>query len=109
MEDWKERLRDLYLVENDDISSPNSIEFNWGSFLFKRKTSEPAHFYLATQDSIEEFIFQELSKAREEGFRNCYKEVLTMDRFSERMDMSRKESFRRLKNLLEEKLVSKLN
>ena len=68
MNNWKERLRDLYLVENDDISSPSSIGFNWGSFLFIRKTSKPAHFYLATQDSIEEFIEQELDKAREEGY-----------------------------------------
>ena len=82
MENWIKRLRDLYLENNDDISSPDSIEFNWGSFLFRRKTSKPAHFYLATQDSIEDFISQELDKAREEGkievlteiFQTCYQE-----------------------------------
>ena len=53
---------------------------------------------------VYDFVKQELDRAREEGFRNCYKEVLAMDSFGERMDMSRKESFRRLKNLLEDKI-----
>ncbi len=59
-------------------------------------------------DKTMEMVSQELDKAREEGFRNCYKEVLAMDSFGERMDMSRKESFRRLKNLLEDKIRLKL-
>ena len=55
-----------------------------------------------------EVIDKLLDRAMEEGFRNCYKEVLAMDSFGERMDMSRKESFRRLKNLLEDKIRLKL-
>lgn len=70
MEDWRERLRDLYLEENSEIRSPNSILFNWGKFLFKGKAYQ--NFYLATQDSIEDFIEQELSKAREEGRREYF-------------------------------------
>lgn len=65
MRDWKERLRELYAFENDDTTSPNSIDFNWGSFLFKRKTKEPAPFYIAQCKWIEDFIETLLQEERE--------------------------------------------
>ena len=74
MKDWRERLRDLYLEENSEITSPNSILFNWGEFLFKGKAYQ--NFYLATQDSIEEFIEQEIDKAEKRGYRRGLEENL---------------------------------
>lgn len=63
--EWKERLWELYGFDNDEISSPNEILFNWGSFLFRKKGTMP--FYLATKDSMEDFIQSEKKKSKIEG------------------------------------------
>ena len=68
IKDWRTRLRELYLNENDGSSFMKEIIFNWGTFSFTPNLKHrPMNYYIATQESIEDFISQELDKAREEG------------------------------------------
>lgn len=65
-DDWEKRLRDLYLTitPDDEGSQTRSFLFNWGRFTFERLTPDRVEFYLATKDSIEEFIGQTLASQR---------------------------------------------
>ena len=70
LQNWKERLRELYLSEDPDEDGyhTKSILFNWGKFVFTRDENwkNKIKYYLATQHSIEEFIEQILALQRTE-------------------------------------------
>ena len=77
IKDWRTRLRELYLDENDGSSFMKEIIFNWGTFSFTPNLKHrPMNYYIATQESIEDFISQELEKAREEVLRELLKKAV---------------------------------
>lgn len=70
IKNWKENLRELYLHTTPwDGYETRSITFNWGKFKIESKGK--MEFYLATKESVEEFIdqlLQESMREKEEGF-----------------------------------------
>jgi len=72
--DWKEKLRDLYLITVPDANDlfTKSITFNWGKFIYEPK-EQHTEFYLTTKESIESFIenlLEQEKKRMSEEIRN---------------------------------------
>lgn len=72
IKNWKENLRELYLHTTPyDGYETRSITFNWGKFKIESKGK--MEFYLATKESVEEFIdqlLQESIRETEEKYRH---------------------------------------
>ena len=69
-QDWRVKLRDLYLIENPDSKGlhTSSITFEFGRFQFtpKEKWGKSA-FYLVDKESLESFIESLITAAEQRG------------------------------------------
>lgn len=74
IKNWKENLRELYLHTTPyDGYETRSITFNWGKFKIESKGK--MEFYLATKESVEEFIDQLLQESIREDREKIIYEV----------------------------------